>query len=91
MAHSTLGRGDYQYLRAFQTLFPARLLKRGVAARRRATRRRRLPLWLLLGQLITWFWHAGDALPGLLRWGRSADADDAPSDPAIDRARGRLG
>ena len=90
MRHSTLTISDYQYLRAFRQLFPPQRLKRAVAARRRPTRDRALPLWLLLGLLITWFWVPADKLPFLLRWVRPGRTK-LPSDPAVYLARGRLG
>lgn len=90
MRHSTLDISDYQYLTAFRELLPRETLMRAVASRRLPTRNRVLPLWLLLGLLISWFWLPGDKLPFLLRWFRPGRTT-VPSDPAVYRARGRLG
>ena len=90
MRDSTLNITDYQYLHAFGQLFTPARLKRAVAARGTPTRERILPLWLLLGLLIAWFWMPADKLPWLLRWVRPA-RKKLPSDPAVYQARGRLG
>lgn len=90
MRNSTLAVTDYHYLNAFRQLFPPARLKEAVAARRTPTRQRVLPLWLLLGLLISWFWMPDDKLPWLLRWIRPA-RKKLPSDPAVYQARGRLG
>lgn len=90
MADSTLRVSDHQYLQAFRTLFPTRLLKRAVACRRQATRNRILPLHLLLGLLLTWFFKPAASLPAFLRWLLPAWRR-TPSEPAIYQARGRLG
>jgi DDE family transposase/transposase IS4-like protein len=90
MADSTLRIADHQYLHAFRTLFPTRLLKRAVACRRQATRKRILPLHLLLGLLLTWFFKPAASLPAFLHWLLPARRR-TPSEPAIYRARDRLG
>jgi hypothetical protein len=90
MTHSTLHITDHQYLQAFRELFPTRLLKRAVAANGRATRHRKLPLHLLLGMLITWFFKPDARLPAFVRWLLHARRH-TPSEPAIYQARARLG
>lgn len=90
MAHSTLTIREYQFLGAFRELFPAPVLKAAVARRGRATRDRTLPLWLLLGLLVAWFWIPGDKLPWVIRWVRPSH-NGRPSDAAVYQARGRLG
>lgn len=90
MRHSTLTISDYQFLNAFGELFTPARLKQALASRRRPTRQRVLPLWLLLGLLIAWFWMPADKLPWLLRWVRPTHKR-LPSDPAVYQARGRLG
>ena len=90
MAHSTLTVSDYQYLRAFGQLFPTRLLRRAVAVRGRATRERRLPLYLLLGLLITGFFHPRRGLTWLVDWFLPASRR-RPTESALYRARQRLG
>jgi len=66
------------------------VLRKAVAQRRRPTRERALPLWLLLGLLVAWFWMPGDKLPWLIRWVRPSHKK-RPSDAAVYQARGRLG
>jgi hypothetical protein len=90
MTHSTQTVSNYQYLRAFRELFPTRLLRRAVAASGRATRRRLLPLSVLLGLLLTWFFKPLMRLPALLRW-LSHACQRTPSEAAVYQARGRLG
>jgi Transposase DDE domain len=90
MSHSTLTISDYQYLDAFRQLFTPQRLKDAVAVRRQSTRDRILPLWILLGLLVTWFWLPADKLPFLLRWFRPS-RKKLPTDPAVYQARGRLG
>jgi hypothetical protein len=90
MPDSTLTLSDHQYLRAFRQLFPARLLKRAVAASGRPTRTRKLPLHLLLGMLITWFFKPEHGLPAFARWLLRSHRH-SPSEPALYQARGRLG
>ena len=90
MAHSTLTVSDYQYLQAFRQLFPSRQLRRAVAARGRATRERQLPLYLLLGLLITWFFKPEQSLVRLVRWFLPAWRS-GPTGSAVYRARQRLG
>lgn len=82
MSHSTASNCDHQYLHAFRQLFPTRLLKRAVACRRRATRDRQLPLYLLLGTLLTWFFKPAAGLPALLCWLRRA-RHRTPTEPAL--------
>jgi hypothetical protein len=90
MSDSTLTITDHQYLHAFRALFPTRLLQRAVACRRQATRNRKLPLHLLLGTLISWFFKPAAGLPAvhrrLLHPGRRTLAE-----PSLYLARGRLG
>jgi len=90
MTDSTLTVSDYQYLRAFRQLFPPRLLRRAVAARGRATRDRLLPLYLLLGLLITWFFKPQRGLALLVGWFLPASRR-RPTESALYRARRRLG
>jgi hypothetical protein len=90
MAHSTLTISDYQYLKAFRQLFPTRLLRRAVAARGCATRKRQLPLHLLLGLLITWFFKPTVSLVFLVGWFLPASRA-RPTESALYRARRRLG
>jgi len=90
MSHSTLTIRDYQFLCAFRELFTPAVLRKAVAQRRRPTRERTLPLWLLLGLLVAWFWMPGDKLPWLIRWVRPSHTK-RPSDAAVYQARGRLG
>jgi hypothetical protein len=90
MRDSTLTISDYQYLNAFRQLFPPARLKDAVATRHTPTRQRVLPLWLLLGLLISWFWMPNDKLPWLLQWFRPS-RKKRPSDPAVYKARMRLG
>jgi hypothetical protein len=90
MAHSTLTVSDYQYLRAFRQLFPTRLLRQAVATRGRATRNRQLPLPLLLGLLLTWFFKADCSLVSLVGWFLPASRS-RPTVSALYRARRRLG
>lgn len=90
MSHSTHPFADHQYLHAFRELFPRRVLERAVACRRRATRNRKLPLPLLLGMLITWFFKPDASLPSFLRW-LVRQGQRTPSEPAVYAARGRLG
>lgn len=90
MAHSTLAVSDYQFLRALRQLFPTRLLRRAVARRRRPTRRRKLPLALLLGLLLTWFLKPQAGLPALLHW-LFGPGPAPPTEAALYRARARLG
>jgi hypothetical protein len=91
MPDSTLTISDHQYLQAFRQLFPNRLLKRAVASNRRATRNRKLPLHLLLGMLVTWFFKPDASLPSFVRWLLRSGCQRIPSEPAIYLARGRLG
>jgi hypothetical protein len=90
MRHATLTVSDYQFLRALRTLFPTRLLRRAVAARGRATRVRQLPLDLLLGLLLTWFFHPHRGLAWLVGWFLPARRA-RPTESALYRARQRLG
>ena len=90
MCDSTLTVSDYQYLRAFRTLFPTRLLRRAVATRGRSTRQRQLPLYLLLGLLITGFFHPKRGLAWLVGWFLPASRVQ-PTESALYRARQRLG
>jgi Transposase DDE domain len=90
MLDSTLTAADHQYLQGFQELFPTRMLKCAVAGRPQSTRKRKLPLHLLLGVLVTWFIKPAMSLPGFLRL-HLHSPDRAPSEPAIYLARGRLG
>lgn len=90
MSDSTLTVSDHQYLNAFRRLFTTAHLRAAVAARRTGTRDRVLPLRLLLGLLICWFWMPADKLPFLLRWFRPS-RKGLPSDPAVYLARKRLG
>ena len=90
MAHSTLTVAKHQYLRAFHALFPARLLRRAVAAGPRATRDRKVPLYRLLGVLLTWFIKAELGLPAVYRW-LLHDNDCPMAEPSLYLARGRLG
>jgi Transposase DDE domain len=90
MAHSTLTISDYQYLRGFRQLFPEPVLRRAVACRHQPTRDRQLPLYLLLGVLLTWFFKPQANLPFLLRWLLPARTP-TPSAVALYRARARLG
>src|SRR5215218_3567820 len=90
MPDSTPTPADYQYLRAFRQLFPTRLLQQAVAATGRPTRTRKLPLHLLLGMLITWFFKPDHGLPSFIRWLLHSRRDGL-SEPAVYKARGRLG
>ncbi|MCI0684640.1 MAG: transposase domain-containing protein, partial [Gemmataceae bacterium] len=90
MAHSALTVSDHQYLHAFRQLFPTRLLRRAVAASHPDTRRRKLPLHLLLGVLATWFFKPDAGLPALLRWLLDARHDPL-AEPSLYLARARLG
>jgi hypothetical protein len=90
MSHSTLTIHDYQFLHAFRELFTPAVLRQAVAQRRCPTRERALPLWLLLGLLVAWFWMPADKLPWLIRWVRPSHKK-RPSDSAVYQARGRLG
>jgi hypothetical protein len=90
MPDSTLSAADYQYLRAFRELFPTRLLKRAVAVSGPDTRNRKLPRYLLLGILITWFIKPVVGLPAFVRLLLRC-RDRAPADPSIYLARARLG
>ena len=90
MSDSTLSAADYQYLHAFRQLFPTRLLQRAVAAGGQPTRQRKLPRYLLLGILITWFIKPVASLPAFVRL-LLRTPQRAPSDPSIYLARGRLG
>jgi hypothetical protein len=90
MAHSTVRIPEHQYLRAFRTLFPTRLLRRAVAIRRRATRRRQLPLHVLLGMLLTWFFEPDAGLPKFITWFLRSGRP-SPSEAAVYQARRRLG
>ena len=90
MADSTLTVSDFQFLTAFRQLFPTRLLRRAVAARGRATRQRQLPLYLLLGLLLTWFFRPDRGLVKLVDWFLPARRA-RPTESALYRARQRLG
>jgi hypothetical protein len=91
MKHSTLGVSDFQYLKAFRALLPARLLRQAVAATTRGRRRDRLlPAHLLLGCLVAWFCRAKDKLPAVAAWLCRRPAG-LPSDSALYQARARLG
>ena len=56
----------------------------------RATRARQLPLYLLLGLLITWFFHPQRGLVWLVGWFLPASRSP-PTESALYRARQRLG
>src|SRR5687768_10597436 len=91
MPHSTLAVSDFQYLRAFRQLIPARLLKRSVeAASPVKTRDRLLPAHLVLGCLVAWFFHAKAKLPFVAAW-LCRRPEELPSDSALYPARARLG
>ena len=91
MTHSTLGVSDFQYLRAFRKLLPARLLKEAVSSTSRVRRRDRvLPAHLVLGSLVAWFFYAGARLPFIAGW-LCRRPRDLPSDSAVYQARDRLG
>jgi hypothetical protein len=91
MNHSTLGVSDFQYLRAFRALVPARLLRQAVSSASAVPRRNRLlPAHLVLGTLVAWFFHAKARLPFIAGW-LCRRPRDLPSDSAVYQARGRLG
>jgi len=91
MTHSTLGVSDFQYLRAFRELLPARLLRQAVSSTSRVRRRDRLlPAHLVLGTLVAWFFFAKARLPFVAAW-LCRRPDDLPSDSAVYQARARLG
>lgn len=90
MNDSTLAVSDYQFLHAFRELFTPTLLKAALAKRGRVTRQRILPLWLLLGLMVAWFWMPKEKLAWVIRWVRPSHKK-RPSDSAIYQARERLG
>jgi hypothetical protein len=90
MAHSTLTVSDFQFLQAFRSLLPLRLLRQAVAATLAHTRQRLLPAFLLLGALVAWFFYAQAKLPFLVGW-LCRRPQRLPSDSALYQARARLG
>ena len=91
MNHSTLGVDDYQYLKAFRQLLPARLLKQAIAETSHTARRiRDLPAHLVFGATVAWFFLAQAKLPFITRW-LCSRTQDVPSDAAIYQARDGLG
>ena len=91
MAHSTLKVSDFQFLKAARKLLPTRLLKEAVTATAKGPKRDRLlPASLLLACLVHWFFDATARLPSIVRWLCRCD-EKVPSDPAIYKARARLG
>jgi hypothetical protein len=91
MAHSTLKVSDFQFLRAARKLLPTSLLKEAVTATAKGPKRDRLlPAYLLLACLVHWFFDSAARLPNIVRWLCRCD-EKVPSDPAIYKARARLG
>lgn len=90
MSDSTLAVSDYQFLHAFRELFTPAILKAALARSGRVTRQRMLPLWLLLGLMVAWFWMPKEKLAWLIRWVRPSHKK-RPSDSAIYQGRERLG
>jgi len=90
MAHSTLGVSDFQFLQTARELLPTWLLKQAVTATAKGSKRdRALPAHLLLACLVHWFFDARARLPAIVGW--LCRADQCPSDPALYKARARLG
>lgn len=88
--HSSLKISDYQYRKAFRKLFPKRRLRDAVAVRRRTTRERKMPLYLLLSVLISWFLKPNSGLAGVVGW-LVPRRKRIPTDGPLYRARQNLG